>query len=150
MDNVERHFDKGVIIENRKRKIQGSFGWIEHRFLRSGYMEMLNKREMLLYFFLALVSDKNGISFYGSQRSMAVLQLDEAGYFQALAGLENKDFICREGNKVQVLSLPEYNNRTEYSPAKRYNRALSFNEIISQSLATSDHVKGRETDHGQR
>ena len=81
MDTVERHFDKGVIIENRKRKIQGSFGWIEHRFLRSGYMEMLNKREILLYFFLALVSDKNGISFYAPQFSRVITLLPNSNKF---------------------------------------------------------------------
>jgi len=142
---MEGHFNKSIITANRKRKIDGSFGWIEHRFLREGYMETLNKREMLLYFFLALVSDKNGISFYGPQRSMSILQLDEAGYFQALTGLENKDFICREGNKVQLLSLPEYNNRSEASAPKRYNRPLCITDVLSESIAMR-----KEADSGQR
>ena len=55
--------DKSIIDVQRRRKIQGSFAFIEHRFIREGHLLRLSKNEILLYFFFALVSDSNGISF---------------------------------------------------------------------------------------
>jgi len=107
--------DKSIIAANRKRKISGSFGWMEHRFIREGYIKVLTKQEILLYFFLALVSDKNGISFYGADRAMSLLQLEEFAYFGALSGLEQKDFICR------VITQ------------KRLNKTLSVSEILKRA-----------------
>ena len=125
--------DKSIIAANRKRKISGSFGWIEHRFIREGYIKALTKQEILLYFFLALVSDKNGISFYGADRVMSLLQLEEAAYFRALSGLEQKDFIYRQGNKVQLLSLPEYETQASVITQKRLNKTLSVSEILKRA-----------------
>ena len=125
--------DKSIILTHRKRKISGSFGWIEHRFIREGYIKALTKQEILLYFFLALVSDKNGISFYGADRAMSLLKLEEAAYFGALSGLEQKDFICRQGNKVQLLSLPEYETQTQVITQKRLNKTLSVSEILKRA-----------------
>ena len=122
--------DKSIIITHRKRKISGSFGWIEHRFIREGYIKALSKKEILLYFFLVLVSDKNGISFYGADRVMSLLQLEEAAYFGALSGLEQKDFIYRQGNKVQLLSLPEYETHPPVIVQRRFNKTLSVAEIV--------------------
>lgn len=124
--------DKSIIAANRKRKITGSFGWIERRFIRDGYIKSLSKREILLYFFLSLVSDKNGISFYGADRTMLLLKLEEADYFRALAGLEQKDYICRQGNKVQLLSLPEYDDKAPVIAQKRFNQTLSLADILKE------------------
>ena len=96
-----------MIDAQRRRKIQGSFAFIEHRFMREGHLLRLSKDEILLYFFFALVSDSNGISFYGVNRILHFLKLKEDEYFSALACLEQKDYIKTQGNKVQLLSLPE-------------------------------------------
>ena len=127
--------DKSIINAQRTRKIKGSFGWIEHRFIREGYIKMLCKREMLLYFFLALAADKNGISFYSPDKAMALLQLTEEAYFGALAALENKDFIIRQGNKVQLLSLPEKNEEIKVSidTQKRNGKMLSMSDILKEA-----------------
>jgi hypothetical protein len=125
--------DKSIIAANRKRKLSGSFGWMEHRFIREGYIKVLTKQEILLYFFLALVSDKNGISFYGADRAMSLLKLEESAYFGALSGLEQKDFIYRQGNKVQLLSLPEYETRTPVIGQGRFEKTLSVAEILKRA-----------------
>jgi len=99
--------DKYLIDVQRRRKIQGSFAFIEHRFIREGHLLRLSKNEILLYFFFALVSDSNGISFYGVNKILRFLKLKEDEYYSALSSLEQKDYIKTRGNKVQLLSLPE-------------------------------------------
>ena len=52
------------IMPQRVRKIEGSFAFIEHRFLRDGFWSSLDHLELLLYLFLIMVGDRKGISFY--------------------------------------------------------------------------------------
>jgi hypothetical protein len=46
------------------RRITGRFAFIEHRFLRNGFWDSLTHDELLLYLFLILAADRNGISYY--------------------------------------------------------------------------------------
>ena len=52
------------LVSHRVRSINGSFAFIEHRFLRHGFWASLSHHELLLYFFLILVADRQGLSFY--------------------------------------------------------------------------------------
>ena len=45
------------------RNIKGSFAWIDHRLMRNGFMETMTHQDIVLYMFLILVADKNGVSF---------------------------------------------------------------------------------------
>jgi len=51
------------ICPERVRKIAGSFAFIEHRFLRDGFLQSLTHHEILLYLFLVLVGDRIGLYF---------------------------------------------------------------------------------------
>jgi hypothetical protein len=51
---------KRVLHPERLRKIEGSFSWIDHRFLTGGFLRDLSTLEILLYLFLVAVSDRNG------------------------------------------------------------------------------------------
>ena len=55
---------KSILYPHRLRKINGSFAFIEHRFLRDGFFESLTHHELLLYLFLVLASDRHGLSYY--------------------------------------------------------------------------------------
>jgi len=55
---------KKPILHQRIRKIQGSFAWISHSFLRNGFWSSLDHHELLLYLFLVLAADRKGISYY--------------------------------------------------------------------------------------
>ena len=55
---------KTPLIPHRVRKINGSFAFIEHRFLRDGFWSSLDHHELVLYLFLVIVGNRNGISFY--------------------------------------------------------------------------------------
>lgn len=95
------------ILPQRTRAIQGSFAAIEHRFLRSGFWETLNQHELLLYLFLVLVGDRQGLSWYGYDKIMSLLAFSLDEYIWARDGLINKDLIAFDGRMFQVLSLPE-------------------------------------------
>ena len=50
--------EKTPIIPQRVRRINGSFAFIEHRFLRDGFWSSLDHQELLLYMFLIMVGDR--------------------------------------------------------------------------------------------
>ena len=55
---------KKVLDPNRVRRIDGGFSFIPHRFLTDGFLSSLTQKEILLYFFLILASDRSGLSCY--------------------------------------------------------------------------------------
>jgi len=98
---------KAPLIRERVRRLKGSFAAIEHRFLRDGFWQSLSHQELLLYFFLVLVGDRFGISFYSYDRIITLLHLHLDEYLQARDALIAKDLIAFDGHLFQVLSLPE-------------------------------------------
>jgi len=98
---------KAPLIPERVRRLKGSFAAIEHRFLRDGFWQSLSHQELLLYFFLVLVGDRFGISFYSYDRIITLLHLHLDEYLQARDALIAKDLIAFDGHLFQVLSLPE-------------------------------------------
>lgn len=61
---AKRGVTKKIIDPDRLRHIDGGFSFIPHRFVTEGFLDSLNQKELLLYFFLTLVSDRHGLSFY--------------------------------------------------------------------------------------
>lgn len=98
---------KKTLVPQRVRTIQGSFAYIEHRFLRDGFFANLSHNELLLYFLLVLVSDRQGLSFYGYDKLCSLLELSLDDYLEARNGLIQKDLIAFNGTIFQVLCLPE-------------------------------------------
>ena len=98
---------KQLLNPERVRKIAGSFTFIEHRFLRKGFWATLTHHELLLYFFLLLVADRQGISYYSYDRICQETGLLLEEYLQARNALIDKDLIEFDGFFFQVLSLPE-------------------------------------------
>jgi hypothetical protein len=98
---------KKILDPDRIRKINGSFAFIEHRFLRDGFFESLTPNELLLYLFLTLAANKDGISWYPYDKICGILKwiLDE--YLDARNGLICKNLIAFDGHVFQVLDLPD-------------------------------------------
>jgi len=90
----------------RIRKIEGSFAWISHRFLRSGFFASLSQHELLLYFFLLLAADRQGLSYYHYDKICSLLRFSIEDYLVARDQLIEKDLIAFDGTFFQVLSLP--------------------------------------------
>lgn len=98
---------RAPLVPERVHRIKGSFAAIEHRFLRDGFWQSLSHHELLLYFFLVLVGDRDGVSFYSYDRIITLLHLRLDEYIQARDALIAKDLIAFDGHLFQVLSLPQ-------------------------------------------
>ena len=98
---------KKILVAERIREVDGGFSFIPHRFLTGGFLSSLNPHELLLYFFLVLSGDRNGLSFYGYDKICTLLQMPLDQYIQARDGLMEKDLIAFDGTIYQVLSLPK-------------------------------------------
>jgi len=97
---------KRVLDSERVRKIEGSFSWIDHRFITGGFLRDLSTLEILLYLFLVAVSDRNGLSFYHDDRIASLLKIDLPSLGQAREGLVLRSLLAYEPPLYQVLSLP--------------------------------------------
>jgi hypothetical protein len=98
--------EKPPLNAQRVRKIAGSFAFLEHRFLRDGFWSSLSPQELLLYVFLVLVADRNGLSYYGYDKICTLLRFTLDDYLVARNALIDKDLIAFDGHLFQVLSLP--------------------------------------------
>jgi hypothetical protein len=94
------------LVSDRVRTINGSFAFIEHRFLRHGFWASLSHHELLLYFFLILVGDRHGLSFYSYDKICSLLGVELDSYIIARDLLIQKDLLAFDGTFFQVLSLP--------------------------------------------
>jgi hypothetical protein len=98
---------KRVLDPNRIRRIDGGFSFIPHRFLTDGFLSSLTQKEILLYFFLILASDRYGLSFYSYDAICSFLQITLDQYIEARDSLVRKNLIAFDGTLFQVLDLPE-------------------------------------------
>ena len=99
---------KRLLSPDRVRKIEGSFSWIDHRFITGGFLRDLSTLEILLYLFLVAVSDRNGLSFYYDDRIASLLKIDLSALGQARAGLIQRSLVAYQPPLYQVLSLPPH------------------------------------------
>jgi len=99
-------YDKRILNSSRVRKIQGSFSWIDHRFITGGFLRDLSAVEILLYFFLVSVSDRNGVSFYHDDRICSLIKIGLVSLGEARDVLIRKSLLAYEYPIYQVLSLP--------------------------------------------
>lgn len=99
--------EKVILCPDRIRKINGTFGFIEHRFLKEGFFFTLTHCELLLYLFLVLVADRHGLSFYSYDKMCTLLRISVDEFILARDGLIEKDLIAFDGRTFQLLSLPE-------------------------------------------
>ena len=121
---------KKILEPSRLRHIDGGFSFIPHRFLTGGFLAQLNQKELLLYLFLVLVSDRYGLSFYSYDSICSLLQLSTDDYMEARDGLMEKDLIAFDGTLFQVLDLPQRPRQTGALERRRSQIAT----LIRQSL----------------
>ena len=120
---------KKVLVADRIRRIEGGFSFIPHRFVLDGFLATLDQKELLLYLFLVMVSDRNGVSFYSYDRICTLLELNLEQYLASRNSLIEKDLIAFDGTLFQVLSLP---HKLPQQP-KREDRS-PVDELIQNSV----------------
>ena len=129
--------EKRVLVAERVRQIKGSFAVIEHRFLRAGFWTNLESHELLLYLFLVLASDRQGISFYSYDKICTLLMLTVDEYILTRNGLIDKDLIAFDGTFFQVLSLPDEPVRSTSLLTTRDDMARSDPATVAQIISNS-------------
>jgi len=126
---------KKVLNPQRVRQINGGFSFIPHRFVFDGFLAALGQKELLLYLFLVVVSDRNGLSFYSYDSICTLLELNLDEYIAARDSLIKKDLLAFDGTLFQVLKLPQKPlPGPTVPPRSGKENPLPIAQVIQQSL----------------
>ena len=109
------------------RKIESSFAWIDHRLIRNGYLQVMTHDDMVLYLFLILVADRNGVSFYRKEKICEAVSLDFSQFEIARDRLINMKLVAFEN--YSVLSPNGY-----YQVLPIESKAPDYSKQITQKL----------------
>jgi hypothetical protein len=91
---------------DRLRSLERPYSWVPFRLLSSGLLAELSQPAKLLYFFLCLVADRRGMSFYGDRRVHEQLALSDQELSSARYELCDLDLLAFDGRVYQLLSWP--------------------------------------------
>lgn len=122
-------FSKTPVCPERVRRIVGSFSWLDHRLISDGFLRSMSRVEIPLYFFLVLVGDKRGLSFYADGTVCELLKIKPAEYVRARELLIERSLIAYENGLFQVLQLPEKNIE---NGAQRTGGPFSLKEVLNK------------------
>jgi len=128
---------KKLLRPDRIRKIEGSFSWIDHRFITGGFLRDLSTIEIVLYLFLVAVSDRNGLSFYHDDRIATLLKIDLASLGKAREGLVTRSLLAYDPPLYQVLSLPPGPvgaSSREERDRREHEKAIHFFKTLQEVL----------------
>jgi len=133
---------KQPLIPDRVRKIEGGFNFIPHRFTLH-FFTTLNQHELLLYFLLVLVGDRQGLSYYSQDRLCIMLRMTLDELITARNGLIDKSLLAFDGFMFQVLSLPQKPVTSAPKPltaSQDFERddPLTIRRLIRQSLPAGE------------
>ena len=96
------------------------------------HAERLSREAVLLYFFLAAVADRNGLSFYGDGTLATLLRMTLPALAQARDELLAHDLIAHETRLTQVLSLPPPGQHHRSEPGQGL---MALGEILRRAAA---------------
>jgi hypothetical protein len=124
---------KRVLVPARLRRPPATgWSWVDRRFVRE-HAERLSREAVLLYFFLAAVADKHGLSFYSDGTLATLLRMTLPALVQARDELLAHDLIAHEARLTQVLSLPTQGLRHPSEPGQGL---VQLGEILRQAIAS--------------
>ena len=104
---------KHILVTNRvRRPPKTGFSWVDRRFVHH-FAPQLSQEAILLYFFLASVSDQQGLSYYRDDSLASRLRIRQADLLQARDELIRHDLLAYESPLTQVLSLPQAQRRQQ-------------------------------------
>jgi hypothetical protein len=121
---------KHLLRRDRIRRLpKEGWSWIDRRFLREKAPD-LDRDSILLYFFLAAASDKDGLSFFSDLSIAGRLRMTEGSLERSRVELERHDLIAYEKPLYQVLSIAE-----PFSPPPRRESEPSLIQDLFRELA---------------
>lgn len=89
-----------------RRPPRAGWSWIDRRFVREK-APRLDRDAILLYFFLAAVSDKDGLSYWGDEGIVTHTRMSASAVARAREELERQDLIAYDHPLYQVLSIQD-------------------------------------------
>jgi hypothetical protein len=101
--------------------------------MRGGFLQELSIEETGLYFFLVLVGDNRGLSYYGDKTVCKSLSISYEALYQARIELMRCDLIAYAPPLYQVLELPE-------GPVKQYTPSRHGAAALGEILHTLAHT----------
>jgi hypothetical protein len=104
---------------------------VDRRFVRE-QMAYLSREAVLLYFFLSVVADKHGLSFYGDGTLVIQLRMTLPNLVKARDELLARDLIACETRWTQVLSLPPCSQHRRREPGQGL---MALGDILRQAIA---------------
>lgn len=122
---------KRLLDPVRMRKLPRSYSWVDHRLMRDRFLHTLDVYEAALYFFLVLVGDHQGLSYYSDGTACRALSMEYEHLHRSRLDLIRKSLIAYEPPLYQVLELPDGPVQL-YTPSRSGNAALG--EVL-QGLA---------------
>jgi hypothetical protein len=97
---------KRILVPDRvRRPPTDGWSWIDRRFVRD-FAPRLSHEAIALYFFLAAVADKDGLSFYHDATVASRLRISEESLTDARDELIREDLVAYRTPLTQILSLP--------------------------------------------
>jgi hypothetical protein len=131
---IEKHL---LAADRVRRPPTEGFSWIDRRFLRH-FASRLTGDAIFLYFFLAAVSDQQGVSFYGDTTIAVRLRMREEDVVAARDELVIHDLVAYQAPLTQVLSLPTPSVQRGYAAAIReLMRGTAEDDLSSGTGSTS-------------
>ena len=104
---------KEPIDRERVRRINGGFGWVDHRLVQDRYVDECSHLGLALYLFLVTVSNADGVSYWGERAVSERLKVGMVELRAARLELEAADLLAYEKPVWQVLQL---RRRREVAP----------------------------------
>ena len=126
---------KRMISPEKRRKIPSRFSWIDHRVVRNGYTRKCSARALGLYLFLLSVSDRDGLSFYGSQSISREINVHIHDLEDLRLELIKAGLIAYSEGIYQVLELEAENTE---SPQNVYNGSRKVSEILQEMFSEAE------------
>lgn len=124
---------KRILVPDRvRRPPREGFSWVDRRFVHE-HAPHLTTGAVLLYLFLAAVSDRLGLSYWGTAATAARLHVAEEDVEAARRELVERDLLAVDAPLVQVLSLPD--RREPDLP--RGGAPMTLGEILGELAARS-------------
>lgn len=133
--------EKHLLRPERLRRVPPAFSFIDHRLLRDGHLLRLQPHEMLLYFFLVLVADRHGLSYYSLPSISRYLKLPPEKLEEARTSLCERSLIAYESPLYQVLALPETEKAAppRTPPPLRGGPPVSITELLRKVVEENRH-----------
>ena len=97
---------KEIVNPGRVRRMPEGFGWVDHRFVRKGYLKGRSRESLALYLFLVIVADADGLSYYSEESLCRHMNFNHTDLAVSRKELVTAELVAYRKPFYQVLALP--------------------------------------------